>query len=388
MAETGVVLSTAQVKGLLTDDQSLHRWRLSRSLLGLTAVSVGMVQQLPHPVSSGRGIAVLACILAGAAAWLAMTLRVGGPRSPAWSLGACGGCGVLLMGLAPHAYGQFYVVAAALIAPTRLPVRAATALTSGLVLAQSAVLFLVPARHADLTGIAVWAGVIYFMLLLGVIRQQREQQAMQTKALAAETELTRQEQARAAALAERARLAREIHDVLAHSLSALSVQLEAAAALLERDRTAEAATAVDRAGRMARDGLAETRRAVGALRGDPLPLPELVAALADGAAVEVTGEPRALSAETGLALYRSALEALTNARKHAPGAAVRIRLDYLPASVELTVANDSPAGPPPAARLPSGYGLTGLRERAELAGGAFAAGPVGGGWRVDVKMPG
>jgi len=377
------VLSPARVVNLLSDDQALRRWRQARGFAGLVALSVGMLQQLPHPVYSGRGVAMLAGIAAAAAAWSAMMLRTRGPRSPAWTV-ACGVCGVLLLALAPNSYAKFYLLGAALMAPGRMSPRAAVAVTTGLVLAQSFVLFLVDAGFSAILG---WAGVVYVGLMLGVIRQQREEQLTQTKALVAETALTRQEQARAAALAERARLAREIHDVLAHSLSALSVQLETAAALLERDRAAEAAVVVDRAGRIAREGLAETRRAVGALRGDPLPLPELVAALADDAQVEVVGMPRPLPTETGLALYRSVQEALTNARKHAPGAAVRIRLAYLPGAVELTVANDGPAAPPPATRLPAGYGLTGLRERAELAGGAFAAGPAGGGWQVDVRMP-
>jgi len=385
MAETGVVLSTARVKDLLTDDQALRRWRITRSFAGLSLLSVAMVQQLPHPVHTGRGIAMLAAVVLAALAWVAMTLRVGGPRSTAWALAVCGAGGVLLQALAPHSYAECYLIAVALMAAQRLTLRAATAVTTALVVAQAGVQYRTDFGFSE---IAVWAGAIYFCLLLSVIRQQREEQAAQTKALAAESALARQEQARSATLAERARLAREIHDVLAHSLSALSVQLETAAALLERDRAAEAATVVDRAGRLARDGLTETRRAVGALRGDPLPLPELVAALAENAELEVVGEPRSLAAETGLALYRSAQEALTNVRKHAPGAGVRIRLAYLSETVELTVTNDSPAAPAPANGLSAGYGLTGLRERAELAGGAFVAGPAGGGWQVDVKIPG
>lgn len=151
---------------------------------------------------------------------------------------------------------------------------------------------------------------------------------------------------------------------------------------------------MDRAGRLARDGLTETRRAVSALRGDPVPLPELVAELAAGyrsdlgapATFAIEGEPRELAAETGLALFRGAQEALTNVRKHAPGSAVEVRLEYLAREVRLTVRNSGPAGPP-ASGLSPGYGLTGLRERAELAGGTVDAGPCDDGWRVDVSMP-
>jgi signal transduction histidine kinase len=315
---------------------------------------------------------MLAAIGVAAVFWVGTMLRL----TPPWTVAVCGACGVLLQGLAPSAGAPFYLIATTLLAAQRMTLRAASAVTVALAAALAVVQVL---GHVSLPAILGWALAIAVTLLVSVIRQLREQQAAQARALEAETETSRH-------LAERAHLAREIHDVLAHSLSALSVQLETAAALLERDRTAEAAAVVEKAGRLTRDGLAETRRAVSALRGDPLPVPDLVAALADNAALEVEGEPRPLPAEAGLALYRSAQEALTNARRHAPGAAVRIRLAYLPGSVELTVTNDAPAEPP-TARMPAGYGLTGLRERAELAGGTFTAGPDNGGWRVDVKIP-
>jgi signal transduction histidine kinase len=124
-------------------------------------------------------------------------------------------------------------------------------------------------------------------------------------------------------------------------------------------------------------------------------LPELVSELAGGyrtdlgaeATVTVRGELRAVAPETGLALYRSAQEALTNVRKHAPGSAVAIVLDYAAGEIRLTVADHGSHGPS-LTGLSSGYGLTGLRERAELAGGSMTAAPDGDGWRVDVRMPG
>jgi signal transduction histidine kinase len=219
----------------------------------------------------------------------------------------------------------------------------------------------------------------------------------QNERLASEAALTREEQAKSAALAERARIAREIHDVLAHSLSALTVQLETADALLEGGRPEDARKFVVRAQHLAREGLTETKRAIGALRGETMPLPELVDRLAEqyrtdlsaDVRVEVTGEVRPLGAESSLTLYRTAQEAITNIRKHAPGAAIAVHLDYGDSGVELTV--DS--GPAPGGAdafltdAGGGYGLTGLRERAELAGGMFNAGPHGGGWRVDVSIP-
>jgi signal transduction histidine kinase len=233
------------------------------------------------------------------------------------------------------------------------------------------------------------AGLFLVTLMAGLIRRQNA-------SLAAETRLTREEQARSATLAERARIAREIHDVLAHSLAALTVQLETADALLEGGRAEQARQSVVRAGHLAREGLAETRRAISALRGETLPLPELLAGLAGEyrvdlgapAEVRVDGEPVQVNPDTGLAVYRTAQEAMTNVRKHAPGAPVELTLRYGPDSVELAVANGAP--PPsdrPLADSGGGYGLTGLRERAELAGGQFTAGPDGNGWRVDVRIP-
>ncbi|MEV6929926.1 histidine kinase [Dactylosporangium sp. NPDC051485] len=364
-------------------DRQIARWRQLRSVIFLVILTVAIFQDEPRPGLSGRGLALLAGVAVGAAAWLAMTVRLG-PRLQPWATGICMATGVFMTAARPGGYGACYALAAVVTATASLPLVQA-AIQTGVATAALAV------THAlvgtPLEAIVIWAGALLVILLLGTIRREREARAEQDKALAGE-------QARTAALAERARLAREIHDVLAHSLSALSVQLETAAALLERDRAADAAVIVDKAGRLARDGLTETRRAVSALRGDPVPLPELVGELAAGyrtdldapATFAVDGDPRELTPEAGLALFRGAQEALTNVRKHAPGSAVQLRLEYLPEAVRLTVRNHGPAGPPTTG-LSSGYGLTGLRERAELAGGTVEAGPYADGWLVDVKMP-
>jgi signal transduction histidine kinase len=162
-----------------------------------------------------------------------------------------------------------------------------------------------------------------------------------------------------------------------------------------------ARTTLNRARQLTREGLAETRRAIGALHSDAVPLPQALTSLAEAYTADtgcpaystVEGQPRRLSADAGLAVYRTAQEALTNARKHAIGAAVTLRLAYRPEEVALTV-TDSGGEPtrrpaPDGAAMPAGgYGLIGLRERAELAGGVFHAGPCGDGWRVDVRIPG
>lgn len=88
-----------------------------------------------------------------------------------------------------------------------------------------------------------------------------------------------------------------------------------------------------------------------------------------------------------MTLYRVVQEGLTNARKHAPGAAVSITLSYQDTEVTIMVTNGPGIGERPLAASGAGYGLTGLRERAELAGGTLDAGPAGGGWRLSVRIP-
>lgn len=233
--------------------------------------------------------------------------------------------------------------------------------------------------------------------MAGTSRRQYLARASQAEELLAERVRADAERDRATALAERNRLGREIHDVLAHSLGALSVQLDAADALLEQKADPERARAlVQQARRLAVTGLEETRQAVHALRDEPVALAEQLASLAarEGAALEVTGTPRVLGAEAGLALYRAAQEALTNARKHAPGAPVSIMLRFGTAATTLCVVNgaapDGAPGPVPGAELGAtggGFGLRGMRERIELLGGGMTAEPVACGFAVEVMVP-
>ncbi|MFD1658633.1 sensor histidine kinase [Streptomyces caeni] len=197
-------------------------------------------------------------------------------------------------------------------------------------------------------------------------------------------------EATSAALAERARIAREIHDVLAHSLSAQLVHLEAARLLIEggadRDRILERVVA---ARGMAREGLAETRQALSALRGEMSPVEDFLSELVTseaGADVTVSGERRPLPAEASQAVRRVAQEALTNVRKHAPGAKVHIRLEYAEREVTLDV-RDSGGSPGDLTGAGTGYGLLGMRERAELLGGSLEAGPGEEGFVVTLKVP-
>ena len=191
------------------------------------------------------------------------------------------------------------------------------------------------------------------------------------------------EQLRSAQLA----VAREVHDVLAHTLSALAVQLEAADAVLESgDNVPKARELLQRSRRLVTGGIEETRAAVQALRDEPVELVSRLTELAASAPAElhVSGEPRPLPPKAGLALYRAAQEAITNARKHAPGAATRVALEFGSTDTVLRVDNDAASTP---ARSGGGFGLQGMRERLELAGGTLAVGATDGGWRVEARVP-
>jgi signal transduction histidine kinase len=223
-------------------------------------------------------------------------------------------------------------------------------------------------------------------------------QALEERADRLERE--RDAHARIAAAAERARIAREMHDVIAHNVSVMVVQADGAAFALdaEPDRAREALSAISRTGRQA---LTEMRRLLGVLRadGDPAELaPQpgisqvgtlLEQARAAGLAVTFAAEgtPRELPAGTDLAAYRVVQESLTNTRKHGgPGASARVSLHYGRNALHLSVADDGRG----AATRPDrgGHGLTGMRERVEIYGGTVRAGPrAGGGFEVTAKLP-
>jgi signal transduction histidine kinase len=190
-----------------------------------------------------------------------------------------------------------------------------------------------------------------------------------------------------------------MHDVLAHSLSALALQLETTR-LLARDRSVDGdvTRAIDQAHHLAASGLEEARRAIAAERGDELPGPERIGILAEAfgeqsglpVELEVSGEPRELAPDARLAVYRTAQEALTNVRRHATPERVEVRLDYRPESTVLVVEDHAAPGVPAPVGLrgpAGGFGLTGMRERAELLGGELIAEPTAQGFRVELRLP-
>ncbi len=237
------------------------------------------------------------------------------------------------------------------------------------------------------------AAVVGF--LLGTTIRQYVLRAEQAELRLADAERAEIERAKALRLAGRAEVAREIHDILAHNLGALVVQLDAVNALLERDRpNLDGIRPILRdAHRHAVDGLAEARQAVSSLREDSKPLAASLRQLVDsvpGASLEVDGPRRDPPADVSLVVRRITQEALTNAMKHAPGAEPTVRIEFRPASIVLTVADSGrpdAVAPAPLAATGGGYGIEGMRERADMIGAALRAGPEGPGWKVELNVP-
>jgi signal transduction histidine kinase len=235
-------------------------------------------------------------------------------------------------------------------------------------------------------------GVIAFFSVARLARSLAEGQD-QAERLLLELEQSRDAQAQAAVLGERQRLAREMHDVLAHSLSALALQLEGARLRASRHDDQSLVEALERAHQLARNGIEEARAAIGMLRDDELPGPELLADLVADferdtgipAALVVDGDANVLDADARLTLFRTAQEALTNVRKHAAAARVELRLAYESTGARLTVEDFGALTE--ATENGSGYGLTGMRERAELIGGSLSAGATNAGFRVELWVP-
>jgi signal transduction histidine kinase len=383
----------------MSDDGGVDVWetrqwppsgRQVRIVFFLIVIAAIVVASPPRGGWSGSALVALVVLLPVAIVATVISLfALAGRSAVKPAIVACTVAGALLHVTAPNGPGIAFAAVGCALAGTYFRLGWAVALTvAASVLADAG---RIAAHSWNGWGVVAAAAVLAGSMVVGRLRRQR-------MLLQREEELLRQEQEQSAALAERNRLAREIHDVLAHSLSALSLQLETADALLERGSVERARALVAQAGQLAREGLVETRRAVGALRGDSRPLPELLDGLAAGyradlgapATVHVTGEPRPIDADASLALFRTAQEAMTNVRKHAPGAPVTVDLTYQPDDVRLRVVNGPtpPGAARPLARTGSGYGLRGLRERAELAGGRFDAEPCGDGYRVEIRVAG
>ncbi len=314
-------------------------------------------------------------------------------RVPAWVLVAVMTASMIVMQIADPDGPVVALFLLASFIPLRPPLQIPTMiLVIGTVTYNLVQLFL--ASETLLLTIGTDAGVVFFFLVGSMLRREREQREQLAGLMVELAESRRAEQA-AIVVAERARLAQDLHDVLAHTLSGLALQLEGAN-LLATSTPADPrlVDTVRRAHQLSKSGLAEARRAVGALRGEALPGPaqitNLVAEhrLASRGTVRFVekGSPLPLPPEAGLALYRAAQEALSNVRKHAGNADVDVVLDWTGDEVALSVTDSGGEGTVSVGG--SGYGLSGMVERVHAVGGRVEAAALPGrGFRVVIVVP-
>jgi signal transduction histidine kinase len=239
----------------------------------------------------------------------------------------------------------------------------------------------------------LWAVAIVFLWLIGRAVARQEQ-------LVVELEGTRRELAQQTLLAERRRIARDVHDFVGHGLAAVMLQVTSARHVLHRDADA-AEEALRSAEDVGRRSMQELRRTVTLLRSDDagvaasVPTASEIPALVDqaragGLAVELhtRGDLSRIPPSAGLALYRIAQEALANAASHAPRARTTLGLELEHGRVALLAESSGPVGAGFASeRERPHYGLIGMQERATALGGEFAAGPTADGWRVRCELP-
>jgi signal transduction histidine kinase len=256
--------------------------------------------------------------------------------------------------------------------------------------------------HSGRPGIAQTAGhmllVAIPLLAAEALRTHRSNLALLTERLEL-AERAREQEAERRAEQERMRIARELHDVVAHTLTEINVQAAAAA---ERASPGLARDALERIEQTSHGAIGELRAILGVLRDPdgsappraPVPGIENIAELVDRARnsgldvqLEVTGAPPPrLSDPVSWAAYRIVQESLTNARRHAPGAPVHVNLDYNSTGLSLTVQNRAIAAPDGTTTV-AGVGIAGMRERALATGGSLTVGPSTSGYRVHAELP-
>jgi signal transduction histidine kinase len=391
---------------------------------GLLLIALSVLTGSHPPGTSGRGLVVSLLFAAAVLSWLIWMARPGSDQGVTFELYVMAVAGGLLVEAAPRGAASAFVFVAVIAAGLRVELaRAAPVLLAGtLAVAVSVLLY-----NGSALGLLAYTLGLAASLLAASNARQRTLRVEQAELLLAQTQRSQEEQLRAARLEESTRIAREIHDVLAHTLAGLTIQLEATGALLEQGADRDLVlTRVHRAHELAREGLQETRRAVGALRGEPVSAPAGIEALmaeyratADASAeLTIDGDPARLSGRTGETVLRVVQEALTNVRKHAPGAevSVAVHAGEAPGDEVVLVVDDRAAaeqlagrsgeaphagrsgGAPPTGRSAAaragalaatggGYGVQGMRERAQLLGGTLSAGTVDGGWRVELRLP-
>ena len=255
-------------------------------------------------------------------------------------------------------------------------------------------LWLWPAR-GDLTSVLVTSGICAVGLVIGDVIHSRRTMAVE---LAEERQVSAAERELRSVVEERARIARELHDVVAHHMSVIVVQSETARYRLD-DLPAAAVAEFTEIARLARGSLSELRGLLSALRDDgadphrtPQPtladLPALVARIeAAGTPVTLTAAPGDLPQVLQLAVFRIVQEGLSNVVRHAPGARTWVDVARAGETLRVEVTNERAPGGGPLTDKEGGHGLVGVRERVTLLGGRFEVDQPDGGWRLRAVFP-
>ena len=374
------------------------------------AATLAVVRTEPMPGAAGDGLAVTASLAAFVAGALGTLYQPRTSRSHTAAAAVLVAGSVSLIWTQSNRTGFIALFVALFLLARRLPTRLAITLsataTAFLVLAGATV------QHQSAFSTLLTALTIAGFAGLTMITQQLRETNEQAERELDELERTRAAEMRATALAERQHLAREMHDVLAHSLAGLMLQLQGARLLAaEHSDDPRLPEAIERAHQLGRSGLDEARRAIEMLRGEDLPGPDQLATLARRCeqdlgipcTLTVHGEARELRPNTRLALYRAAQEGLTNIAKHAAcPQRVEMTLTYAQDAATLVIedftahaqdgaesasAESTSAESVSADVTERGYGLTGMRERAELLGGTLEAGAGPTGFLVRITVP-
>jgi signal transduction histidine kinase len=372
--------------------RDIRAWLPTLAVTAISGIGVGiLVAGLPAGVAGVGTIALL--IGAATLSLVALSQRIRRLRVVVPALVAVGLCGAALDLQADgpgFIAGYVSLIGLALRAPRRIAILAGTPVVVAI---SSAETYQSTNPASTILTILSASGLLFVTSVFAATSLEGRRHV---EALLAQEAATSEARQRSAALAERSRLARDLHDVLAHSLSALAVQLEATRlAAINMGAGTALVGQIASARKLTCIGMLEARRALQLLReGDvpgPASLPGLVAEtsamLGIPATLEMRGVPCSLGGDAGVTLYRVVQEALTNVAKHAGrGAQVTVRLDWAPAGVEVSIM-DSHGDGVDAALPSSGCGLTGMAERVTLIGGRLRAGPAAGGFLVQLWLP-
>ena len=368
-------------------------WLVLVGVITMAGVIAGVAAEGLPPGAVGAAMVGL-LVAATACCGVALSRRVSDPRAVLAALVVLGLCGGALD--LKQSDGPGFVVGYLALAGLALRVPRTRALVAGApIVAAIAGAEAHDSANPVSTGLAAVLGASFLFITSAVAAFSRDAHQRAETLLAREAAV-REAREQTAMLAERSRLARELHDVLAHSLSGLFVQLEAA--LLLAGGTAADVRLVEhigRAQRLAEGGMLSARRALEALRGEEIPgpgdLPALISQTALTWSMPITfgveGTPRTLTPEAGLTVYRTVQEALTNAAKHAGrGAQASVMLTWEPDGLEVSVTDTGGDGVG-AGLTSSGFGLTSMAGRAVAHGGRLDFGRVGSGFRVRLRLP-